>query len=297
MVKKTVVLSFLFYPMAIGRYFEAALKRHDDINLITVGPYYGNMIPWNNWMALPQKYAGQPTITLPQGSTGCPISFVESQLPQPADLWIQIDAGFHFEGRPAKGKNIIVATDPHVLNYDAQRGYADTFYCMQACYSQAGDIYLPYAYDPIWHAPEKQDRLFDICLLGLHYQNRNLLVDRLRQNKIKVYYDLGPCFDEARAIYNQAPIGLNWSSKDDLTARVFELLGMRRLAVVNEVPDLPQFFNPDQDLITFRTVDEATDKILYYLGNEPELRAIAEQGHKTVQPHTWDARISQILED
>jgi spore maturation protein CgeB len=168
---------------------------------------------------------------------------------------------------------------------------------MQACYSQAGDIYLPYAYDPIWHAPEKQDRLFDICLLGLHYQNRNLLVDRLRQNKIKVYYDLGPCFDEARAIYNQAPIGLNWSSKDDLTARVFELLGMRRLAVVNEVPDLPQFFNPDQDLITFRTVDEATDKILYYLGNEPELRAIAEQGHKTVQPHTWDARISQILED
>jgi hypothetical protein len=69
MVKKTVVLSFLFYPMAIGRYFEAALKRHDDINLITVGPYYGNMIPWNNWMALRQKDTDRCRISF-RGATG-----------------------------------------------------------------------------------------------------------------------------------------------------------------------------------------------------------------------------------
>lgn len=297
MVKKTVILSQIFYPMSIGRYFEYALRRRDDINLITVGPYTGNMIPWNGGMTLPQKYAIAPTTTLPISSPHVPISFIESQLPAPPDLWLQIDAGFHLEGKPKNGKNVIVATDPHVLPYDHQRTLADVFYSMQDCYKKPGDIYLPYAYDPIWHAPEKQERLFDVCLLGLHYQNRNLLIDRLRQNGVKVYYDLGPCFDEARTIYNQAPVGINWSSKNDLTARVFELLGMRRLAVVNNVPDLPRFFRDGRDLVTFTGLEEATEKILHYLANEDQLEAIARQGHETVMPHTWDARIEQILEN
>jgi len=296
MNKLTVVLSGLYFPMAILRYFEAALKRRENLNLITVGPYTGTMIPWNNWMTLPAKYAIPPDITLPQGAPYVPISFVEAQLTQPADMWIQIDAGFHFEGKPACGKNVIVATDPHVLNYDKQRGLADTFYCMQACYAQPGDEYLPYAYDPIWHAPQKEEGLFDVCLLGLHYHHRNLLVDKLRKSGVKVYYDLGPSFDEARTIYNQAPIGLNWSSKEDLTARVFELLGMKRLAVVNRVPDLPKFFEDGKDLIAFNTLDEAVEKVLYYLKNEGEMEAIARQGHETVKPHTWDARVEQILE-
>jgi hypothetical protein len=297
MSKLNVILTGHYYPMAILRYYEAALQRRDDVNLVTAGPYYGNMIPWNNWMALPQKYATPPTITLPQGMTTAPVSFIESQLNVKPDLWLQIDAGFHLEGRPQNGKNVVVATDPHVLNYDTQRGIADTFYCMQDCYKKEGDIYLPYAFDPVFHAPQEEERLFDVCLLGLHYPNRNLLVDRLRQNGVKVYYDLGPCFDEARKIYNQAPIGLNWSSKDDLVARVFELLGMRRLAVVNHVPDLPKFFKNGVDLIVFRSADEAVEKILYYLDNEDKGEAIAAQGHETVKPHTWDARIDQILGD
>jgi hypothetical protein len=295
MDKKTIILTGIYYPLAILRYFESALRRRDDINLITVGPYTGNMIPWNNWMALPGKYAIPPTITLPTGSPFVPISFVENQLPQVPDLWIQIDAGFYLEGRPQNGKNCIVATDPHVLNYDRQRTFADTFYCMQACYAKPNDEYLPYAYDPIWHAPEKQERLFDVCLLGLHYPQRTALVDQLRLNGVKVYYDLGPCFDEARAIINQAPIGINWSSKNDLTARAFELLGMRRLAVVNEVPDLPKFFRDGKDLVVFKGLHDAQEKILHYLTNEEQAEAIAAQGHETVKPHTWDARIEQII--
>lgn len=299
MSKYTIILTGLFYPLAILRYFEAALRRCLDINLITVGPYPspGTWIPWNNGMHLLGKYATPPTIPLPLGRPFIPISFIEAQLPKTPDLWLQIDAGFYLEGRPQNGKNIIVATDPHVLPYDQQRTFADTFYCMQDCYKKEGDVYLPYAYDPIWHAPEDQERLFDVCLLGLHYPQRNALVDRLMQNGVKVYYDLGPVFDEARTIYNQAPIGLNWSSKDDLTARVFELLGMRRLAVVNNVPDLPRFFRDGVDLVTFSTLEEATEKILHYLANEDQLEAIAERGHKTVEPYTWDARVEQIINE
>lgn len=296
--KLNVVLTQHFYPMSIGRYFEAALRRREDLNLITAGPYYGNWIPWGNGMELPNKYAIAPDIVITQqGLKSVPVQFVESQLDIKPDLWLQIDAGFYLEGKPTHGKNVIVGTDPHVLNYDIQRGLADEFYCMQACYAKPGDVYLPYAYDPIWHSPEEQERLFDVCLLGLHYHNRNLLVDQLRASGVKVYYDLGPCFDEARKIYNQAPIGISWSSKNDLVARVFELMGMGRLAIVNMVPDLPRFFIDGLDLVTFSSLEEGRDKVLYYLANEGEGEEIAQQGRATVEPHTWDARVEQILGD
>lgn len=293
-----VVLSGIFYPMAILRYFEAALKRRDDVELFSAGPYTGAWIPWNGGMNLPAKYANVPGFPLPQNAIHAPVpvEMVEARLPWEPDLWIQVDAGWFLRGRPKHGKNVIVATDPHVLNYAQQRRLADTFYCMQAVYAEAGDEYLPYAYDPVWHAPQEQPRNFDACLLGLHYQQRNELVHQLRQAGLNVHYDLGPCFDEARALYNQAPIGLNWSSKQDLVSRVFELLGMGRLAVVNVVPDLPRFFADGMDLVVFGGLDEAVEKTAYYWRNPDKAREIAEQGRKTVKPHTWDARVAQILE-
>lgn len=290
-----IILSGIYYPMAILRYFEAALKRREDVELFTVGPYTGAWIPWDGGMHLPKKYARQPTLALPLPRSTIPIEFVERQLPWPPDVWLQIDAGFHFHGRPESGRNIFVGTDPHCLNYDQQRQLADTFYCMQTPYMQDGDEYLPYAYDPIWHAPEGQPQNYDVALIGLHYSNRNQLVDELRRRGLNVYYDLGPCFDEARVIYNQAPIGLNWSSLQDLTARVFELLGMRRLAVVNRVPDLTRFFEDGLDLIGFDTLEEAVKKVIYYVEHPDEAQAIADRGHRMVEAHTWDARIETIL--
>lgn len=300
MGKIRVCLSGIYYPLAMLRYFEAALRRRGDVELFTVGPYTGAWIPWDGGMNLPAKYAIRPDMALPNSHTfrTLPMTFVEAKLKATGflpDLWLQIDAGFHFVGKPQQGKNIVVATDPHVLNYDKQRRLADTFYCMQRVYMKPGDEYLPYAYDPIWHAPEKQPRQFDACLLGLHYPQRTELVRQLRGRGLEVYYDLGPVYDEARALYNQAPIGLNWSSLLDLNARCFELLAMRRLAVVNVVPDLPQFFEPGHDLVVFESMQEAVEKVVYYHAHQDEAERIAAQGHKMVRPHTWDARVTQIL--
>lgn len=294
-----VVLSGLFYPVAMLRYFEAALRRRADVNLFTVGPYSGQWIPWNNGMNLPGKYAKAPDLPLPMTGgnfSPVPVSFIEQKLPWKPDLWLQVDAGWHLRGKPAHGKNAIIGTDPHVLNYDTQRAVADTFYCMQTPYKQEGDRYLPYAYDPIWHAPEAQPQEYDVCLIGLHYEQRNRLVQALRGKGVRVYYDIGPAYDEARALYNSAPIGLNWSSLKDLTARVFELLAMRRLAVVNRVPDLGLFFSDDH-LAIFESHDEAVEKVLYYLEHPHEAEMIAVAGHRRVQPHTWDARVERILGD
>jgi len=300
MTKIKVCLSGIFYPLAMLSYFKAALLRRNDVELFTVGPYTGCWIPWAGGMNLPPKYADRPDMALPNAHAfrTLPMTFIETKLAAHGfepDLWLQVDAGFHLVGRPQRGKNTIVATDSHCLNYDKQRQYADTFYCMQQVYAKPGDEYLPYAHDPIWHAPEEQPRMFDACLIGLHYIQRTEFIKRLRGRGINVYYDLGPVYDEARALYNQAPIGLNWSSLLDLNARCFELLGMGRLAVVNRVPDLGRFFEDGRDLVVFDDMEGAVEKVVYYLEHEDEAAQIAAQGRKTVKPHTWDARVAQIL--
>lgn len=292
-----IVLSYMFYPMAIGRYFEAALRRRKDVELFTIGPFTGVNIPWNGGMNLPQKYAIAPNMPI-QMTNAFPYGIVEARLSFKPDIWLMIDAGFYLKGRPKNGQRVIVGTDPHVLNYDNQRWESDHFFCMQTPYMKKSDKYLPYAYDPIWHAPKPEtERTHDVTLLGLHYPERNQLVQELRDKGINVHYDLGPSFDEARSLYAAGPIGLNWSSKQDLCARVFELLGMKRLAVVNNVPDIGNFFVSGRDLIVFSDLNDAIEKVIYHVNNEAKTAEIAENGHLAVRSHTWDNRIEQILNE
>jgi len=302
MSKLRIALVSSWYPVSMSRYFEAALKRREDVDLRTVGPYTGSWIPWNFGMHLPDEYAIAPDILVGPANTHNPPKMAmtyeaEARLPWKPDIWIQVDGGFSFANKPTVGKNIFVATDPHVINYGKQRALADEFYCMQTPYMANGDKYLPYAHDPIWHGhyPEKEADKYDVALVGLHYQHRTDLINNLRNKGMTCYYDLGPAYDKLNDIYHGTQIGINWSSLKDLTARVFELTGMKRLAVVNHVPDLDKFFVGGQDLIVFNSLSEAVEKIEYYRTHRDEAQAIAQRGYDKVQQHTWDARVDQIL--
>lgn len=292
-----VVLSYIHFPLALARYINLALLRRDDIELFTVGPYTGAWIPWAGGMELP-KHANPPDLPLPASGQlpDVPITWVERQLPWRPDLWIHVDAGWHLKGKPEHGVNVFVGTDPHVLDYSAQRTLADVFFCMQTPYMAEGDKYLPYAYDPVFHAPEEQPRNYDAVLLGIHYEERNRLVEALREQGLDVFYGQGPIFEEARAIYNQAPLALAWSSKLDLCARVFEGAAMGRVVVTNRVPDLGRFFNEDTDLIAFSSLGEAVEKVMNCINNPAQIHHISAHARAAVEPHTWDSRIYQIIE-
>lgn len=291
-----VVLTGIFYPMAILRYFERALRRRQDINLYTAGPWTGAWIPWNGGMHLPQKYAGQPDMAMPKGTLSCPAHVVEAVLPWVPDVWLQVDAGWHLATKPERGVSVIVGTDPHVLDYSPARQVADIFYSMQSVYALPGDRVLHYAYDPELHRPIDQAQDYDAALIGLQYEHRTKLVQRLRDRKYRVLYTTGLAFDEYVNGVCSAPIGLSWSSRLDLIARVFELLAMRRVAVVNRVPALGDIFVANEDLLVFSDEDGAVaacDRVR----DDPILaERIAAAGHAAVKPHTYDARLDQILE-
>jgi hypothetical protein len=300
MAKIKVCLVGIYYPMAMLRYFERALERRDDIELVTCGPYTGTRIPWNGGMDVLPKYAKPPIIPLSPDFIRAgkinPSIFDAHDKTRNVDLWLEVDAGFYLDPKPEKGIVAHVATDPHVLNYDRQRQLADFFFGMQTPYMKNGDIYLPYAYDPTVHYPMGIDKFFDVCMIGLQYELRTQLVNRLILKNLNVFYDIGQIFDEYREIYNQSFVGINWSSRLDMNARVWELAAMGIPAVQNTVPDMKTFFVPNDHYLEFTDVDSAVSQVMWALANPSEAQEMADAAYRKVQPHTWDARIAQILD-
>ncbi len=61
--------------------------------------------------------------------------------------------------------------------------------------------------------------------------------------------------------------------------------------------DLARHFVPDEDFVYYEDRKNLIDKIDYYLRNDAERVAIAENAHRKIQQeHTFDVRIRQILE-
>ena len=308
-----IVLAGLYYPFAMLSYFRRALERRTDVELVTLGAFTGQHIPWNGGMDIPIKYPNQVDIPLPANMNVVSWNMVKGRLPWEPDLVLNIDAGFHFSTKPDV-PYYVVATDPHVLSpwYEKVRPIADKFFNMQgAPYIQDGDIWLPYAFDPFCHYPVDdnkhidpyktyipKDREYDCSIIGLHYPQRDEWVSRLRGHGVKVNYRIGDIYDEYREENNKAWIGLNWSSLQDVTARVFEIMAMRLVPVLNRLPGLDALgFEENRHYLGFSSMDEAVEKVLWAKANPDQAKQIALGAYQYVNQKqmTWDNRIAQIL--
>jgi len=298
--KIKVAFSYIAYPVAMPRYFIEALERRNDIELWVTGPFTGRQIPWMGGMFLPQKYVKEPDLPLPFSAPPEVIySYVERSLPWKPDIWIEGNAGLLTVGRP-KCKYVVIGTDPHVLNYDEARRKADLFYSMQSPYMKPGDRYLPYGFDTVFHRKTTKlwdEREIDIALVGLPYPERKAMMRALESRGVKTYLENGPSYEDAWDIYNNSKLGLNLSSRLDLCARCFELMAMGVTPALNRVPDLVKLFIDGQDFIGFDVVSEAIEYIIDALANPLRSQNIAAAAHESVQPHSWDARMEQILSE
>lgn len=295
------LLAYKSYPMTMALYFRRALERRNDIELFTVGEFFGQDIPWDGGMKIPMKYLNQVDLPLPPGMSRPSWKSVSSHLPWSPDLVINVDAGFHFSTKPDV-PYAVVATDPHVLGdwYGEVRPIVDKFFNMQpySKYRQNDDELLPYAFDPWCHFPERLEKEYDCSIIGLHYPQRNEWVARLRAKGVKVNYDIGEILDEYRQSNNKARIGLNWSSLEDVTARVFEIMAMRLVPVLNRLQGLDLLgFEEGRHYLGFSSMDEAVEKVVWAMNNRPQAEQIALEAYQFVSNNnmTYDNRVDQIL--
>ena len=79
--------------------------------------------------------------------------------------------------------------------------------------------------------------------------------------------------------------------------RLYEATGCGALLVTDYKDNLSELFVPDQEVVTYRSVEEAVDKIKYYLSHEDERSKIAKAGkERTLSEHTYYNRMCQLKE-
>lgn len=311
MDKVKILFAYKAYPFTIANYFLRALQRRNDVEVVTVGEFFGQSIPWAGGISIPMKYPNLVDIPLPQGMNRVPYSMVESQLPWKPDLILNVDAGFHFSTKPSS-PYAVVATDPHVLGdwYRDVRKNTDYFFNMQTSYMQNGDVFIHYGFDPSCHYPERTDVIYnsatnqankeyDCSIIGLHYPQRDEWVSKLRALGVKVNYRIGDIYDEYRVENNKAWIGLNWSSLEDVTARVFEICAMRLVPVLNRLPGLDALgFEDGRHYLGFSTMQEAVDKVMWAMSHREQAEQIALEAYQFVhsKKYTYDDAVQRVLE-
>jgi spore maturation protein CgeB len=214
------------------------------------------------------------------------------------DLWINVDAGYNVMRTRLDCQVVNVFTDDHVLDYAFQRTQADINFNMHQHFAKPGDRILPYCASEIFHYPEDVEKEYDVCLIGLHYPERNKLINSLKGMGMSVYYDLGPAYHDYRELYNKSRVAISWSSKGDLIARVFEMMAMKLPLVTDRVPDLPNHFVEDEHYKGFSSLSEAVQKVHWCLHNYAEAMEMAENGCRKVHAqHLYKYRVSDILRE
>jgi hypothetical protein len=77
---------------------------------------------------------------------------------------------------------------------------------------------------------------------------------------------------------------------------MYEATGAGALLVIDHKSDLSSIFEPGKEVISYRSADECTDMISYYLAHEAERQAIARAGQdRTLGQHTYFQRMQELV--
>lgn len=298
-----ILLNYRTFPVAMGRYFEFALK---DLGhkVITVGYNMGDEVPWPNGPHKFPKYNFGTDIRIPDDGP-FPLEKITKNLSRKPDIIIQAGDSHWLYGKPPRGtKNVILATDPHAIDYTERLEYATHFACMQKYflkdYNFKKQFWVPYAYYPGIHRRKPGFvREQDVVFCGLMYEQRDEILKGMENRGLKVATNLGLVYDEYCNFYNKGRIAFNYSSNQDLPARFWEGLAMGNLVLTNRVPDLIPVFEEYgiQEGVHYLAYDSPAEAIELACQsiNNPSMWSIAENGYKVVAKHTYHQRVLSKL--
>ena len=78
--------------------------------------------------------------------------------------------------------------------------------------------------------------------------------------------------------------------------RLYEATGMGTCLITDWKENLHTLFEPEEEVVTYRTADELIEKVNYLLENDDERMKIAEAGQKrTLKEHTFHNRMTELL--
>ncbi len=167
--------------------------------------------------------------------------------------------------------------------------------------------YMPWAAETSVFRPIPIIEKYDWCFIGhLNNEFRISLLDRFcKEWPVGTQGYLGwrkaglpgyNVFDDCAKKFSQSRIILNEAILDDLNMRVMEGLACKRLLLTEDIPAIYDHFEDGKHLVLFKTIDEAVEKVEYYLAHDDERNAIAEAGYQEfLSKHTYMHRAKELL--
>ncbi len=182
--------------------------------------------------------------------------------------------------------------------------------------------YFPLAFDDrILSEVGAMDFKFDVTFIGgisrAHKQGYELLNDISDQLPIDIFGYGKETLEQSSPIYKrhhgevwgldmygilkQSRIILNRhidvSENYANNFRLYETTGMGACLVTDLKANLHQLFEPDNEIVTYRSSEELIERVKYLLANESERTRIAEAGQKrTLKEHNFYNRMKDLIE-
>jgi spore maturation protein CgeB len=183
------------------------------------------------------------------------------------------------------------------LVFVAQKEYVKAFH--QEGHSQT--FWLPLACDEEIHNQSTAERSLDVGFVGKlgsrgtrRWEILSSILPQFRTNNYKRFF----VPREMATVYGQSKIVFNVSINGDVNMRVFEGMAAGALLVTDRIGNgLNKLFTEGVHYVGYGSIDEAKEKISFYLANVVEREQIAQAGQQEVlEHHTYLKRWETILQ-
>jgi len=182
--------------------------------------------------------------------------------------------------------------------------------------------YLPEACNPQWHKHAEvangADATYrcDLAAVGTFNYYRARMLEEFEGYSLKIWGSYCPawisspikdCYthyyvaaEEKAKAYLSAKIVVNTISPceiEGVNCTLFEAAGCGAFQIADWKASLPELFEPEREVVTFRTHQELKAKVDYYLAHPAERREIADRAYaRAHREHTYEKRLEKMLE-
>jgi len=153
---------------------------------------------------------------------------------------------------------------------------------------------------------------YDVSFVGTIYADRNDLESLLLESRIQIeMFGRGSIHgyvsvDEMVGIYNATKINLCFvksyaiNTRPQMKSKIFDICMCGGFLLCEYIAGIEEYFEIDKEIVCFIDINEAIDKIEYYLHHEAERDAIARAGWRRAQNEhgqtTWMLRVFEEIE-
>ncbi|GAB4021417.1 CgeB family protein [Spirosoma koreense] len=184
--------------------------------------------------------------------------------------------------------------------------------------------YLPEGFNPRVHQKPPVEKFvaewltnIDVLVFGSLYAYRARMIEQLIRARVRVavYGIEGPYLRpvvraafqpqylvgsaKSRLLYGAKVVfnNFHYAEISSVNQKYFEINGVGAFQLCDYKPTIQEYTGVPAEQVTYRTMNEAIDKIRYYLAHASERHELADQQqHHFQQHHTFDHRVAELLQ-